>query len=117
MITLMTKKMALPTPNPEFDINKIIEILIGVIGSLICILGFMGKHFKDKALARDAALLAKKTESEEFIEKVAIACVKATLDSVLGDVKEDIKILFKYRDEDRKHYDDRFDKVITAIKK
>lgn len=117
MITLTTKKMALPTPNPEFDITKIIEIFITVAASLGGILYGMSQYFKDKASARDAALLAKKVENEEFIQKVAIACVKATLDSVLGDVKEDIKILFKYRDEDRKHYDDRFDKVITAIKK
>lgn len=117
MDILNKNTMALPTPNPEFDFNKILEVLIGVAAALIGVLAYMNKYFKDKALERDAIEQAKKVQSEEFIQKVAIACVKATLESVLGDVKEDIKILFKYRDEDRKHYDDRFDKVITAIKK
>lgn len=110
--------MAAPVPNPnEFDINKIIEVLIAVAGSLIGVLVWMRSHFKDKASARDAAIAAKKIESEEFIEKVAIACVKATLDSTMGDVKNNITALFKYREDDRKHYDDRFDKVMTALKK
>lgn len=110
--------MAAPIPNPnEFDINKIIEVLIAVAGSLIGVLAWMRSYFKDKASARDATIQAKKVESEEFIEKVAIACVKATLDSTIGDVKADISALFKYREDDRKHYDDRFDKVMAAIKK
>lgn len=109
--------MAQPTPNPEFDFNKIIEVLIAVGGFLWATLSYMGKYFKDKALERDAAEAAKKIQSEEFIQKVAIACVTATLNSVLADVKDDIKVLFKYRDEDKKHWDDRFDKVITEIKK
>lgn len=106
-----------PTSNPEFDINTLIKVLIAVSGSLIGILVWMKSYFKDKALERDAIASAKKIETEEFIEKVAVACVKATLASVLGDVKEDIKILFKYRDEDKKHWDDRFDKVMNGIKK
>jgi hypothetical protein len=110
--------MATPIPNPnDFDVNKIIEVFIAVVGALVASLAWMRSHFKDKASSRDAAIQAKKVESEEFIEKVAIACVKATLDSTMGDVKADIAALFKYREDDRKHYDDRFDKVMAAIKK
>lgn len=117
MITFNKNTMALPTPNPEFDINKIIEVLIGVAASLIGVLAYMGKYFKDKAAEREASIAIKKVESEEFIKRVAIACVSATLDSALRDVKEDINTLFKYRDADRKHIDERFDKVILEIKK
>lgn len=109
--------MAQPTPNPDFDINKIIEVLIAVGGFLWATLAYMAKYFKDKDAERAATLAAKKVESEEFIKKVAIACVNATLEGVLKDVKEDISILFKYRDEDRKHFDEKFDKIILAIKK
>lgn len=117
MDTLTNRTMLQPTPNPEFDVNKIIEVLIAVGGFLWATLSYMSKYFKDKESARLAAINAKKIETEEFIERVAIACVKATVDSVLTDVKNDIVTLFRYRDEDRKHYDERFDKVITAIKK
>ncbi len=117
MITLTNKTMSQPIPNPEFDINKLLEVLSIVAGSVLAICTYISKKFKDKASEREAATLAKKVESEEFIKKVAIACVEATLNSVLGDIKEDIKILFKYRDEDLKHWDKRFDGVMTAIKK
>lgn len=109
--------MATPNLTPEFDINKIIEALIAMAGILWATLSYMGKYYKDKASERESNASAKKIETEDFIQKVAVACVRATLDSALKDVKDDINILFKYRDEDRKHYDDRFDKVITAIKK
>lgn len=109
--------MVQPTPNPEFDVNKIIEVLIAVGGFLWATLAYMAKYFKDKALEREAAVIAKKVETEEFIERVAIACVKATVDSVLTDVKEDIKVLFKYRDDDRRHFDLKFDGLMKEIKK
>jgi len=117
MNTYKNITMVQPTPNPEFDFNKILEVLIAVGGFLWATLAYMGKYFKDKESARLAAINAKKIETEEFIEKVAIACVKATVDSVLTDVKNDIVILFKYREEDRKHFDTKFDNVMAAIKK
>ena len=91
--------------------------IVTVIGILIAFLGFTNKWFKDKAAERDAYQLAQKQDKQEFIEKVVIATVTATLNSTLGGIKDDISTLFKYREEDKKDMNARFDRVMIELKK
>lgn len=65
----------------------------------------------------DASHKLKKEENKAFIEGIVESSVKKTLDAVLGDIRSDIQVLFKYREDDRRHYDVRFDSVIKEIKK
>lgn len=109
--------MATPNLTHEFDINKFIEVSMGLATFLIGYVVYIGKKYKDKAAEREINAQAKKVETQEFIEKVAIACVNAALDRVLNDVKEDIKVLFQYREEDRLHYDKKFDGLMREVKK
>lgn len=85
-----------PLPNP-FDWNDNIKWIETLIGALIGWITFIILYFKHKS-----------KEKEEFIVNVVRVAVAETLGSQLKDIKDDIKVLFKYRDEDRNHADDLF---------
>lgn len=61
----------------------------------------------------DAHFAARKTDRESFIKAV----VNEVLTSNLQSVKDDIKTLFQYHNEDRNHYDTKFDNLMKEIKK
>lgn len=97
--------MPLPTQS-SIDWSNVLAVSVPCITFLIGFFKWVDAHFKSK---RD--------ERASFIEQIVDSSVKKTLDSVLGDVRADIQMLFKYREEDRKHADTRFDSVIREIKK
>lgn len=94
------------TPPPTFDWSSFLAVFVPCGTILAGWFKYVDAHFKNK-----------KEESQRFVEGIVESSVKKTLDSVLGDVRADIQVLFKYREDDRKHYDIRFDSVIKEIKK
>lgn len=105
-MALTTKQtMAQPTPTP-FDLNTAIYVIGSCITGLIAWVYFVNAYFKSKS-----------REKEEWIKQIATAAVNAAMDSCLKDVRDDIKVLFKYREEDRKHIDHKFDMMVTEIRK
>lgn len=98
-----------PTLHTTIDWSTICAIwglVIAFLGAVSTGIAY-NYRFKLKRLEYD------KQQNEDFIRHV----VTVTMEGVLKDVRKDIDQLFKYRDEDKKHWDERFDKVITAIKK
>jgi len=93
------------------------EWAISVVGILIAFFGFTNKWFKDRVDAREKYAQQQKQEKQDFIEKVVIATVSATLNSTLGGIKEDIATLFKYREDDRTHSDGQFRELMKEIRK
>lgn len=100
------KIMVNPTNVPDFDLTRVFEWAFACITFLWGWAKYIDKSFESK-----------KQEKQEFIEKIVSACVKTTMDEILKDVKTDINILFKYREEDRKHIDSKFDKIMIELKK
>ncbi len=100
-----TKTMTQSTPDP-INWNVIINTLIYVAGGLVGWFYFVHWYFKNKA-----------QEKENWIKSIATTAVNAAMDSCLKDVREDIKILFKYREDDRKHIDDNFRSMMTELRK
>lgn len=103
----MTHKLATPPlPNPNFDWNENFKWIAGCISFLLGYGYYINLYFKNKA-----------KEKEEFIENVVKATLRETLDGELKGIKDNIDVLFKYREADRKHIDDKFDKLMIEIKK
>lgn len=107
----MNKTMTAPTPTDYSGLGTLWGIL-----SAICVVLFkwINAQFAHKRL-----LLEQKKESEiKFIQDLVITTVTSTMEGCLkgiqGDVtriNENVTTLFKYRDEDRRHYDNRFDRM------
>ena len=93
-------------PKPSSNTAEIIEWISGCIAFCISWIYFVNKYFKTKS-----------EEKKEFIENVVIATVKATLDSELKGIKDNIDKLFKYREDDRSHFDGKVDTIIREIRK
>ena len=85
-----------PLPQP-FDWSENIKWIETLVALLTGWITFVVFYFKHKA-----------KEKEEFIINVVEATVKATIKSEIQGIKDDVKTLFKYRDDDRKHSDDQF---------
>lgn len=102
---LTTKEMTQPTPDP-INWNVLLNTIVYVAGGLIAWFYFVHWYFKNKA-----------QEKENWIKQVATTAVNAAMDSCLKDVRGDIQTLFKYREDDRKHIDAKFDFIITEIRK
>lgn len=100
-------------PSQSFDLNELIKYIIGGGTILGAYWKYIDNKFREKKLEAEQL----KLEREEFITKVAKEAVKAAMDGILGDVKEDISTLFKYREEDRKHIDHKFDNIMKELKK
>lgn len=104
-------------PAYNLDWTSIGEWIVSVVGITIAFLGFTNKWFRDRAETRAAIALAEKEGKQEFIEKIVHTTVTATLNSVLGDIKDDIAVLFKYRDEDRKSREDDMKQLNATVLK
>jgi hypothetical protein len=108
----LTNKTMQLEPN-GFDVNELWKWLVGASGAVAAFWKWVDSRFAAKKLEIEL----EKTDREEFITKVAEKAVQAALNSILGDVREDIQTLFKYREDDRKHIDQKFDKIMTEIRK
>lgn len=109
---LKTKYMT-TEPYNGFDINELIKWVTIVSGAVITVWRYIDYKFKERKLEAELT----KTEREDFITRVAKAAVEAALNSVLGDVKTDIQTLFKYREDDRKHIDKKFEVIMVEMRK
>ncbi len=105
-------KMALQ-PDHAFDINELVKWVTIVSGAVLWWWKYIDNKFKEKKLEIELA----KRDKEEFITRVAESAVKAALNSMLGEVKEDIQTLFKYREDDRKHIDKKFEIIMVEMRK
>lgn len=102
---LTTKTMTNTTPDP-IDWNTIIQIGLSIFGGLVAWIYLVNAWFKSK-----------REEKKEWIEQIATASVNAAMDSCLKDVRRDVQTLFRHREDDRKHLDDRLDFIVTEIRK
>lgn len=102
---LTTKKMTHPTQDP-INWNVLLNTIIYVVGGLVGWFYFVHWYFKNKA-----------QEKENWIKQVATTAVNTAMDNCLKDVRDDIRVLFKYREDDRKHIDNKFDIIMTEIRK
>lgn len=105
MAFLKIKTMATNTPDP-INWNVLIQTIIYVVGGLIGWFYYVHWYFKNKS-----------KEKKDWIEQIATAAVNTAMDSCLKDVRNDINTLFKYREDDRKHIDTKFDMMIKEIRK
>lgn len=102
---LKTNEMTQPIPDPV-DWTKIIEIVCSLLTVLIAWVYFVNRYFKNKA-----------QEKEDWIKSIATIAVNSAMDSCLKDVRNDIQVLFKYREADRLHIDNKFDAMMTEVRK
>jgi len=111
-LLIKNNNMDIP-PTQDFSLNELFAYLIG--GGTV--LGAYWKHIDNKFREKKLEAEQLKLEREEFITKVAKEAVRAAMDGILGDVKDNINTLFKYREADRKHIDDKFDSIMKELKK
>jgi len=101
----MTHKLATPPlPNP-FDWNENIKWIAGCISGLLGYGYYINLYFKNKA-----------KEKEEFIQDIVKVTLRNTLDHELQGIKDNIDKLFEYREDDRKHIDEKFSKIMSELK-
>lgn len=99
-------KIGTMPPATNNALYSLIEIFI-ICGTFITVCWkWTDSYFKNKS-----------QEKEEFIIKIADVAASAAIDKVLGGVKSDIQTLFRYREDDRKHIDDKLDRMMLEIKK
>lgn len=101
-----SKTNIMTEPTSTFDWATLIEVFTPCITILIAFFKYVDAYFKSK-----------KEEKAEFIEKIAEASVNKTLDKVFADQNSKITTLFEYREDDRKHWDARFDSVMSKLGK
>lgn len=104
MITLRYKMSI--TPPPTFDWGTLIEVFTPCITVLVGWFKYLDINAK-----------AKKDEKVEFIERITEAAVNRTLDKVFADQNGKIETLFRYRESDKRHWDERFDSVMNKLGK
>lgn len=102
----MSKIVTTPNLPEPFDWNANFKWISTIVGALVAYTIYLMQYFKYRA-----------KNNEEFIIKVVETTVKATLTSELSGIKDDIKVLFKYRDDDRTHADNQFKELLREIKK
>jgi hypothetical protein len=100
-----TKIMTNNLPEP-INWNVIINTAMYVAGGLIAWFYFVHWYFKNKS-----------KEKEDWVKSIATAAVNTAMDSSLKDVRADIQTLFKYREEDRRHIDHKFDSMMGELRK
>lgn len=98
--------MPLPTPDNTINWTAIIEISVSISAAVFGWIYFVNAYFKNKA-----------TEKRNWIESIATIAVKEAMKDAFKDVRADIDTLFKYREEDRKHIDHKFETVMTEMRK
>lgn len=102
----MNRKLAQQLPLPSFDWNENVKWIAGCITTLIGYIYYINVYFKNKA-----------KEKENFIQEVVKATLRETLDGELQGIKDSIKVLFQYREDDRTHSDSQFKELLREIKK
>lgn len=95
----------MPQPT-DTSLYSLIEIIIICATFVTVCWKWINSYFKSKS-----------QEKEEFIIKVADVAASAAIDKVLGGVRADIQTLFRYREDDRKHIDDKLDRMMLEIRK
>lgn len=102
MSSLMKQETMALQQTPDDSLIKLGEWFIVALSFVILVWKFIDKYFEDK-----------KTQKKEFIAEVVRACIQ----SELTEVKDNIKELKTFRENDRKYFDDKFDKVMTLNKR
>lgn len=102
----MNNKLAQQLPTPSPDWNENIKWIAGCISALLGYGYYINLYFKNKA-----------KEKQEFIQDIVKATLRNTLDHELQGIKDNIETLFKYREDDRKHIDEKFSVMMRELKK
>lgn len=102
----MNKTLAPPNlPNP-FDWNENFKWIGICLSALLGYCYYVSLYFKGKA-----------RDKQEYIENIVQITLKQSLDGELEGIKDSIKILFKYREDDRTHSDNQFKELLRELKK
>lgn len=100
MYLTINKKMGTP-PSSNTDWT-----VLGTIGgACVTIITIMFKWI-------DSSFSARKMEREAFIKAV----VSEAMSIALKDIKENVDILFKYREKDREYFDRKFSEMMKELK-
>jgi hypothetical protein len=102
----MKQKLATPPLPNAFDWNDNFKWVAMCISGLIAYCYYIAFYFKNKA-----------KEKEEFIQGIVNATLRSTLDHELQSIKDNIDKLFEYREDDRKHIDEKFTKLMAEVRK
>jgi len=104
----MNKKLAteLPTQVTEVNYTSLYYFIAGCVTFIISFFKLVDSYFKYK-----------KTEKETFIINVVNAAMSTSMNSFKNEVKEEIKDLKDQREDDRKYFDNKFEKVFMEIRK
>lgn len=97
----------------NFDLNELLKYLVPTTGIFGMYWKYIDNKFKEEKLKAEQA----KFEREEFITKVAEKAVQTAMAIVVSEFRNDIDTLFRYREEDRKHIDQRLDNIVKEIRK
>lgn len=101
----LKRMTANPLP-PDTSLYSLIEIFFVCATFITVCWKWIDSYFKSL-----------KESKQEFIQSVVVATVRATLESELKGVKENISKLFEYREDDRTHSDSQFKELLREIKK
>jgi hypothetical protein len=102
----MNNKLATPNLPTPFDWTENIKWLSACISALLGYAYYINLYFKNKS-----------KEKQEFIQDIVKATLRNTLDHELQGIKENIDKLFEYREDDRRHIDEKFSKMMSELKK
>jgi hypothetical protein len=109
---------ALPNPlPPETDWKFLIEWVSAWIAGASTLIYLIRSYFRDKREQADRDATLRKTETNEFIEKVAVACVRATLNGVLDEVNKKVDQLFIFREADLQSNNSQFKELMRELRK
>lgn len=97
-----SKNKTMELPKPEVDWN----FIAGCITGLIAWFYFIHWYFKSKS-----------QEKKEWIENIAKTAVQVAMSESFKDVNKKIDTLFTLREADRVHIDNKFDIMITEMRK
>lgn len=113
--------MTAPTPTDWTGLGVIWAIAIGIVGIAF---KWINSYFADKRVERDVQTAKEKSEKESFIKQVVESIIDITMsaklkgvDDKMGDMNTKINTLFKYREDDRKNLDRKFETVLSEIRK
>lgn len=114
MVLSKIKSMAQPIPLPEVvNWTELGVIWTITTGMLAFALTYLTKYFSHKRLLLEKS----KEDQQSFIQKLVITTVTSTMEGCLKDIKEDVSMLFRYREEDRKNIDEKFMLMSKEIRK
>lgn len=112
MEILKIKSMAQPLPE-TVNWTQLGTIWTITAGVLAFALTYLTKFFSHKKEVLEKA----REDQQAFIQKLVITTVTSTMEGCLKDIKDDVTILFRYREEDRKNIDEKFMAISKEIRK